>query len=60
MAELPEHRPRLVRLDDERFAVRCRECEQLRGHSVPIGIGVPITSRLEAESIAQNHGGYVS
>jgi hypothetical protein len=51
------HQPQLVGLRDGRYAVRCEGCEQREGMSVPIGIGVPITSLFEAESIYRNHGG---
>jgi hypothetical protein len=51
------HQPRLVRLTDGRYVVRCEQCERGTGVSVPIGIGVPISNRFEAESIFRNHGG---
>lgn len=51
------HQPRLLRLGDGRYAVRCEQCEARQGASVPIGIGIPISSGFEAESIYRNHGG---
>jgi hypothetical protein len=54
------HQARLVKLGDGRYTVRCRNCEQGQARSVPVGIGVPISNRFEAESIARNHGGYAA
>ncbi len=51
------HQPRLVRHADGRYTVRCEQCERLDGVSMLIGIGVPISSQFEAESIFKNHGG---
>jgi hypothetical protein len=47
------HRPWLVQLPDGRWEVRCGECLQ----PTPIGIGLPVTNRLEAERIFANHAG---
>jgi len=44
----------LMHLPDGRFEVRCGECEQA-GQPLPIGIGVPIASHLEAKLIVRNH-----
>ena len=46
-----KHNPRLTLLPDGRYEVRCPECWASRDSPPPIGIGVPITSRLEAEAI---------
>jgi hypothetical protein len=46
----------LVRLGDGRYVVRCQHCERTDA-SIPVGIGMPITNLVEAESIARNHGG---
>lgn len=43
-----------MHLPDGRFEVRCGECEQA-GQPLPIGIGVPIASHLEAKLIVRNH-----
>jgi hypothetical protein len=51
------HQPRLLRLTDGRYAVHCQQCEQRKDATVPVGIGVAITNRFEAESIYRNHGG---
>jgi hypothetical protein len=40
---------------DGRWEVRCRDCEQRVDQSLPLGIGVPIADRFEAESILRNH-----
>ena len=37
--------------------VRCRQCETGRDQTTPIGIGVPIVNRFEAEFISTNHDG---
>jgi hypothetical protein len=50
------HQPRLLRLNDGRYAVGCQQCEVGKGTSVPVGIGLPISSQIEAESICRNHG----
>jgi hypothetical protein len=62
MAETPpglrnKHSPRLFKRPDGRFEIRCHQCERMEDQAPPIGIGMPITNRTEAESIARNHGG---
>ena len=52
-----KHEPRLLQYADGRWSVRCRECEECADQSLPLGIGVPITNRYEAESILRNHSG---
>ena len=52
-----EHHPELVGRADGRWMVRCRQCETRRDQTTPIGIGVPIVNRFEAESISTNHNG---
>ena len=52
-----QHSPQLVHRPDGRFEIRCPECERKVGETRPIGIGLPITNRIEAESIMQNHAG---
>ena len=49
------HAPVLIRRADGRFQVQCACCEE--SGDTPIGIGIPITSRLVAESIVRNHAG---
>jgi hypothetical protein len=55
----PKHSPRLVIRSDGRYEIRCPQCEYLgrTGQPWPLGIGMPITDRAEAESIARNHAG---
>ena len=48
------HRPRVVQLKDGRFEVRCLACGRRRGDA-PVGIGLPVHNRFEAEAIARNH-----
>lgn len=62
MAQTPpgfrnKHSPRLVNRPDGRFEIRCPQCERMVADGRPIGIGMPITNRVEAESIARNHAG---
>jgi hypothetical protein len=51
------HEPTLVGLGDGRWVVRCVHCQVARaaGHAPPIGIGLAMKSRFEAESILRNH-----
>ena len=52
------HQPRLVVRPDGRFEVQCPECVAgQRGGGLPIGIGLPVSNRAEAEGIARNHAG---
>jgi hypothetical protein len=50
------HHPTLVRRADDRWEVRCPQCER-RSESPPLGIGVAVANKLEAESILRNHAG---
>jgi hypothetical protein len=47
----------LMKRDDGRYEIRCRECELRRGQSIPVGIGLPICSKVKAEMILRNHEG---
>lgn len=50
------HDPRLLERPDGRFEVRCLQCDRNGDPaSLPIGIGMPIANRVEAESILRNH-----
>ena len=51
----PQHSPELVNRPDGRYEIRCPECERMVGEARPVGIGLPITGRLEAEAIVRNH-----
>jgi hypothetical protein len=59
MPALDGHRPSLIHRKDGRWEVRCAECER-REEVAPIGIGIPIMSKTEAESIALNHASTAS
>jgi hypothetical protein len=50
------HSPRVSGRTDGRWEVRCPECES-SSQSLPIGIGVPITSRYAADEMQANHLG---
>ena len=52
-----QHHPKLVQRPDERWEVRCPQCEGNRDEAIPLGISMPIASRVEAEGIARNHAG---
>ena len=49
------HKPELKLRTDGRWEVRCAECECRVDQSLPVGIGVPITNKFEAQSILRNH-----
>ena len=49
-----KHHPTLVQLADGRFEVRCRQC-RVGAEPAPIGIGIPVSGRFEAEAILINH-----
>ena len=49
------HWTELVHRPDGRWEVLCSECLHSREEATPVGIGVPIVNRLEAEGIAHNH-----
>ena len=55
-----QHSPELVHRPDGRDEIRCPECERMVGEARPIGIGSPITGRLEAESIVRNHSSWAT
>jgi len=57
MPTITEHRPKVIQRRDGRFEIRCPQCERIRSEPRPIGIGLPVTNRAEAESIARNHAG---
>ena len=50
-----QHSPKLVHRWDDRWEIRCPQCEGMVGDAMPIGIGLPVTNRAEAESMARNH-----
>jgi hypothetical protein len=53
----PKHTPKVVQRADGRYEVHCPQCERMREKPRPIGIGLPITNRAEAEAIVRNHSG---
>jgi hypothetical protein len=53
---LTRHQPRLIYHQDGRWEVRCLDCQRAHDSATPIGIGMPIVNRDEAEAIARNHG----
>jgi len=51
------HRPELVTRGDGRFEVQCRDCRARSDEAVPIGIGLPMSSRVLALEMLRNHVG---
>ena len=49
--------PTLLLRNDGRWEVRCPQCGVSHAEATPIGIGLPIVSRVEAEWIKRNHAG---
>ena len=54
---LPEHlhHPKLMCRADGRYEVRCPRCAEVPHHDPPIGIGLPVSNRAEAEGMVANH-----
>lgn len=48
------HQPRIIRRRDGRWEIECGECTTFE-EIVPVGIGLPIRDRDEAEQIRDNH-----
>jgi hypothetical protein len=51
------HRPELVTRGDGRYEVRCNDCRGRSDERVPIGIGLPESSKVLALEMLRNHGG---
>ncbi len=51
------HNPKISSTADGRWVVTCPECEASRQHQLPIGIRMPLESRLTAERLLANHSG---
>jgi hypothetical protein len=49
--------PLLVGLDDGRWEVQCPQCARSPANARPVGIGLAIVNRDEAEWIVRNHAG---
>ena len=52
-----QHVPTLLRLDDGRWEVQCPQCALSPADARPVGIGLAIVNRDEAEGIMRNHAG---
>jgi hypothetical protein len=53
---MPEpHQPRITRRSDDRWSIRCPQCEENPFDSIPIGIAMPLESRQMTELILANH-----
>ena len=50
-------RPELVTRSDGRYEVRCDDCRGRSDERVPIGIGLPMSSRILALEMLRNHVG---
>lgn len=52
-----KHNPKVLAIADGRWVVVCPECNALSYQQErPIGIGMPLKSRLTAERLRKNHG----
>jgi hypothetical protein len=51
------HRPELLTRSDGRYEVRCSDCRRRPDEPVPIGIGLPVSSRVLALEMLRNHVG---
>jgi hypothetical protein len=51
--------PRLVLREHRRWEVRCPDCQRSQDGARPIGIGIPIVNRFEAEGVVRNHAGTI-
>lgn len=51
------HRPELVTRSDGRYEVECKDCRVRSDEAVPIGIGLPVSSRVLALEMLLNHVG---
>jgi hypothetical protein len=51
------HRPELVTRSDGRYEVECKDCRARSDEPVPIGIGLPISSKVLALEMIRNHVG---
>ena len=51
------HRPELVTRSDGRYEVERKDCRARSDEAVPIGIGLPVSSRVLALEMLRNHVG---
>jgi hypothetical protein len=51
------HSPNLVVRSDGRYEVHCKDCRARSEEAIPIGIGLSVSSRIEALEIFRNHLG---
>jgi hypothetical protein len=51
------HSPHLVARSDGRYEVHCQNCRSRAEEAIPIGIGLPVASRIEALEMLRNHLG---
>ena len=50
----------LIGRADGRWEVQCPQCQRFGDQPRPIGIGMPIVNKAEAEGIFRNHAGPMS
>jgi hypothetical protein len=50
-----QHHPQITRRADDRWTIRCPECEQNPFDAIPIGIAMPLETLHMAELILTNH-----
>ena len=51
----PSHHPTVMRTEDSGWVVMCRDCLGDQESSVPVGIGLAVTSLFAAELMRDNH-----
>ena len=51
----PTHHPQISKRADRWWVLNCPECQGAVDAAVPIGIGLPLESRYEAEMLRENH-----
>ena len=51
------HQPRVARRPDGTWVVECAQCRADRTSEIPIGIGMPLSTKETAELLRDNHAG---
>jgi hypothetical protein len=51
------HQPKVSRRPDGSWVVECPQCRAERTSEIPIGIGMPLSTKETAELLRENHAG---
>jgi len=51
------HQPKVARRPDGTWVVECAQCRADRTSEIPIGIGMPLSTKETAELLRDNHAG---